>query len=597
MDRLDVSADNFATFITGFSDKTVTTINNAVTGLTANTAYKYQVRAVNANGTTVNSNVIDVTTAAAIAAPVASAATSIVATGFTANWAAATGATSYKLDVSADNFATFITGFSDKTVTILNDAVGGLTASTAYKYRVRAVSANGTSANSNVVDVTTTSATAAPPAPVASSASSIAATGFTANWAAVTGATSYKLDVSADNFATFITGFSDKTVTILSDAVGGLTASTAYKYRVRAVSANGTSANSNVVDVTTTSATAVPPAPVASAATSIAATGFTANWAAVTGATSYKLDVSADNFATFITGFSDKTVTLLNDAVGGLTASTAYKYRVRAVSTNGASANSNVIDVTTIAAGVKQDQTITFGVIASKTVGGAPFTIAATASSGLALSYATGLDKITIANGVATIVKAGMESIEASQLGNATFNSAVTVKQTFCINPAKPSITLSGTGTETLTLTSSNSTGNQWFLNGTAITTGTAATLTVSGTAGAGSYTVKTTVDNCASAISDAKVLIVTGDVTKAEAEMNLFPNPVKEKLTLTLNGFEVGKAVEIGMFDLTGRSLSKLTGVGGSDITIDVSGYATGKYLLQASQGKRVEQKQFVKE
>ena len=48
---------------------------------------------------------------------------------------------------------------------------------------------------------------------------------------------------------------------------------------------------------------AVPAAPVASAATELSDTGFTANWGAVAEATGYRLDVSAvSNFASFVTG-------------------------------------------------------------------------------------------------------------------------------------------------------------------------------------------------------------------------------------------------------------------------------------------------------
>ncbi len=246
-----------------------------------------------------------------------------------------------------------------------------------------------------------------------------------------------------------------------------------------------------------------------------------------------------------------------------------------------------------------QLQAINFGAIPAKTFGtDVTVALTATATSDLTITYSsTNTDKVIISGSTATIIKAGAVTINADQAGNTNYTAATRVSQTFCINPSKPSIALTGIGTESLTLTSSNSTGNQWFLNGIAIATGTAATLTVSGTTGAGSYTVKTTVDNCASTVSDAKVIVVTGDLAKAETKMTMFPNPAKDKITLTLNGFEIGKAVEIGMFDLTGRSLNKLTGIGGSDITIDVSGYATGKYLLQAVQGKKIEQRQFVKE
>ncbi len=70
-------------FVPGYEDLTVNGIVQSVSGLSPNTIYYYRVRAVNADGTSVNSNVIQVQTAPD--APVATAATSVGATSFTAN--------------------------------------------------------------------------------------------------------------------------------------------------------------------------------------------------------------------------------------------------------------------------------------------------------------------------------------------------------------------------------------------------------------------------------------------------------------------------------------------------------------------------------
>jgi hypothetical protein len=343
--RLDVSSDNFATFLPGYQDLAVATPGIAITGLTALATYQYRVRATGTAPTSPTSIVTSVTLLA-VPPPVATAATAVTTTGFTANWGGVTGATGYQLDVSADNFATNVVGFSNLAVGGNTSLVTGLTPNTPYKFRVRATSASPASANSNVIDVSTLPLPTV--APVATAATAITQTGFTANWGAAAGATGYLLDVSADNFATLVNGFDNLVVTTTSKAVTGLTANTAYKYRVRATSAAPTSVNSNVIDVTTLPVPVVA-APVATAATAITSTGFTANWNAITGATGYRLDVSADNFANLITGFADKTVTGTSDAVTGLTLGTVYRYRVRAVDATSTSVNSNVIDVTTLA--------------------------------------------------------------------------------------------------------------------------------------------------------------------------------------------------------------------------------------------------------
>jgi titin len=344
---IDVATDTgFNNILTAYKNKNIaggTSISTPVTGLTASTQYYFRVRSYNTGGTSGNSNAVPVMTLPV--APTLSAATLITQSGFTANWAAVTGAVGYRLDVSTSSiFASTVTGYADLNVlSVTSYAVAGLTAGTTYYYRVRSYNAGGSSAN----PATPISVTTVPPDPVAVAATAVTQTGFKATWNQSTGATGYYLDIATDAaFSTYVTGFQNKSLTpgtTTSATVTGLVPDALYYYRVRSFNASGTSNNSNVITQSTLAT------PVATAATLVGQTGFTANWSAATGATSYKLDVSTSNtFATYVTGYNNKDVgNVTTYPITGLTAGITYYYRVRAFSTV-ASANSNVITQATL---------------------------------------------------------------------------------------------------------------------------------------------------------------------------------------------------------------------------------------------------------
>ena len=101
------------------------------------------------SSTTTLSNEIPIQILPTPAPPVFTATTGQSLSGFTANWGAAAGATSYILDVSTSNtFASFVPGFNGLDVgNVTTYSVSGLTANTNYYFRVRAT--NGTCNSSN----------------------------------------------------------------------------------------------------------------------------------------------------------------------------------------------------------------------------------------------------------------------------------------------------------------------------------------------------------------------------------------------------------------------------------------------------------------
>ncbi|HBX51326.1 MAG TPA: hypothetical protein DEH02_09705 [Bacteroidales bacterium] len=86
------------------------------------------------------------------------AANNIAATGFSANWSIAAGATGYFIDVSTDSiFSGFVAGYNNLDVGNINtfNVSNSITCDTTYYYRVRAYNPCGTSANSTTISVTT----------------------------------------------------------------------------------------------------------------------------------------------------------------------------------------------------------------------------------------------------------------------------------------------------------------------------------------------------------------------------------------------------------------------------------------------------------
>ncbi|MFN6090576.1 MAG: FG-GAP-like repeat-containing protein, partial [Cyclobacteriaceae bacterium] len=238
----------------------------------------------------------------------------------------------------------------------------------------------------------------------------------------------------------------------------------------------------------------------------------------------------------------------------------------------------------------KASQTITFNTLPDRTLGDAAFTLTAVASSSLAVSYSTTSDKITISGSQVTLVKAGRATIIANQAGNASFNPAPGVERNFCIKPAKPIITASGLNTETITLTSSATAGNQWFIDGTAIANATNTTLTVTTL---GVYKVQAKADDCLSEFSTDYPIIVTGDVPTTQSGIYVLPNPVD--VELELRGI-VGQLKNYQLFDMTGRSVGIVLDKQTSTYTASVQHLLQGMYVLRVQHGDQIHQIKFVK-
>ncbi len=166
--------------------------------------------------------------------------------------------------------------------------------------------------------------------------------------------------------------------------------------------------------------------------------------------------------------------------------------------------------------------------------------------------------------------------------------AAVSSTSTFTINatPATPTLTVTGTPSTGLVLTSSAATGNQFYLNGTAIAGATGQTYVVNSGTRNGSYTVVvTSTGGCASASSAPVSVTVTATASaQSAATVRLYPNPTPDgQLSVELSGYR--KAATLSVVNTLGQVVRQLPAQAGNGTTqVDLSELANGVYLLRVS-------------
>jgi RHS repeat-associated protein len=122
----------------------------------------------------------------------------------------------------------------------------------------------------------------------------------------------------------------------------------------------------------------------------------------------------------------------------------------------------------------KGAQTITFAALTAKTLGAAPFTISATASSGLAVAFTSTTTAVcTVAGTTVTLVSAGTCTLAANQAGNTNYNAATQITQSFTVSAAAKT-----NQTITFNAIASTALGTPLTLTGITATSGLAVTMT-----------------------------------------------------------------------------------------------------------------------
>lgn len=151
--------------------------------------------------------------------------------------------------------------------------------------------------------------------------------------------------------------------------------------------------------------------------------------------------------------------------------------------------------------------------------------------------------------------------------------------------PPQPIIIQNGT-----TLTSSASSGNQWYLNGNLLTGATSQTLTISQV---GIYSVHVTVGGC-TAIGTISVTTIGIDELQAGG-ISIYPNPVAEKLSIDFNTLK--NNVQVRLSQATGAIVferMELKNI--SNLDVDMKQFETGVYLLEIKINDDVYRKTLVK-
>jgi chitodextrinase len=273
------------------------------------------------------------------------------------SWTAATdevGVAGYRVERCQGATCTSFAEVGAPAGTTFNDTA--LAASTTYRYRVRASDGAGNLSQYSAIATATTPAapdTTSPAAPTGLTAAAVSTSRIDLAWAAATdnvGVTGYRVErcqgASCSNFGEVGTPAG----TAFSST--GLTANTSYRFRVRAVDAAGNlSAYSSIVNASTPPVqdTSPPSVPGGFGAVAVGSGRVDLGWSASTdnvGVTGYRVERCQGASCTNFGEVGTPAGTAFSDV--GLSASTTYRYRVRAADAAGnLSGFSGVAEATT----------------------------------------------------------------------------------------------------------------------------------------------------------------------------------------------------------------------------------------------------------
>jgi trimeric autotransporter adhesin len=275
--------------------------------------------------------------------------------------------------------------------------------------------------------------------------------------------------------------------------------------------------------------------------------------------------------ATFSNAFADNFVPV---TVSGVTLSGAQAGRYTVSQPTGLVANI-----------LQADQTITFDELDEKTEADLPFSLTATASSGLSVSYSSSNTSVaTISGNIVTIEGPGSTTITASQDGDNNFNAATPVDRVLVVNPSgklNQTITFGalsdvtyGDAAFNLTATASSSLTVSYSSSDTTVATISGNVVSI---VGAGSTVITATQEgdidyNPAPPVNQTLVVLQASlTISDAAAQNKVYDGNTDAQITGTLTGILFSDDVS---FNGTG---SFATDQVGEDIVVTASAVLTG--------------------